>query len=1441
MSDELPATHESVDRNRWLRGRAVATYAVFAALWILGSDKVLDYLVQDRATIIQVGVYKGWLFVAITSALLYWLLRPVQPESPPPAAALGTLRSWVLPFGLIVVLVVVLVAAAVRLSYIQVRDEHAEQLEAVAELRAEQVGQWLEERISQAQFAADAPSGELHLRWREVGDASARDRLAKRLSNLWKASRSREVFVADDQGRMFGPSGDIHRALPGELEPLVKAAIQGNQVRFGDPRDAGNDVSRFDIAVPMLVGSGPPGAALVVRLDPNEFLLSLLNRWPLPGHSGGTMLVGRDGRELLSAPSYKARPRPQLSKLDVTGRAVDRLNASGEKFLVVALPVAGTDWLLVDSIPFAEIAAGARDDVFWISAVGVLTVLACAIGLFLVRQSVVLQLKEAEGQQQAEKLQALQLLQSIADSSTDMIYAKDKAGRIVLFNREACRVTGIPPLSAIGKTVHDIYPAAQAEQMRIADQKVLETGQSYSFENEIATVDGPRTFLSTKGLLRGPDGEATGVFGISRDITERMSSEKALRESAELIRAVGNSILDHLAVLDAAGNVIQTNHPWRAFGAGPNALACAALPRCEIGANYLAEMSRSDSPHVEPAREGIEAVLAGRQPVFTFDYDCECAGSAKCSFVMKVTPLKTARGGAVLVYSDVTELKRATAELGKYRDHLEELVEERTDQLARMNLALQGSERFVRTLTDNIPAGLAYWGADRRCRFANRQYRERFGLSAEDIEVATLHDVLEPELYERLKPAFERVLAGRRFEYASVVKSSDGTDEHFLVTLLPDTVDGTTEGVFVLATEVTALKHAELQLQRANAELVVARDRAEAANRAKSAFMANMSHEIRTPMNAIIGFTELLKDDSGKPVESELLDHIGEAAQHLLAVINDILDLSKIESGKFTLEHTGFSLRDAVTRAVTLVGNDAKAKGLALSVDISGVPDALCGDPTRLSQALLNLLGNAVKFTERGRIDMRASVVEETAADVLVRFEVQDTGIGIAADKLGSLFNAFEQADSSTTRRFGGTGLGLALTRHLAHLMGGAADATSELGRGSTFWFTARLARFAISAEPPPTPALRPPTAETSAARPQDAEVMLVRPPAHGRVLVVEDNRFNQEVAMAVLQRAGLSVELAVDGRQAVAMAQARSYDLVLMDLQMPVMDGFEATRALRLLPAYRETPILALTANAFGETRAACLAAGMDDHIAKPVTLQRLHEHLARWLPPAALPRPATTAQPAAAGLLEALAGIEGFEPAVGLALTENQGAFVELLQQFIAGHEDGVPGLDSALAKGARAQARLMVHTLKGASAAIGARLLQQLASSCELAIAGGEPIEKLRLLAFDIEYELVHLVGALHDRLPPAVSGEDRRATGMDAGQIDAAVQTLGNLLASGDYGAQRFHREIAADLRDAFGDAAGTLAAAVRDHDHERALELIETMKAGPRAATVAKDL
>jgi PAS domain S-box-containing protein len=1438
MTEDLPAMPAAVGYSRWLRARAVGFYALFASLWILGSDSLLG-LIQDRALLVQLSTYKGWLFVAVTSALLYMLMRGLDgpQETPAKVAPATSILPWLVPFGIGALVAVTVTGAAILNSRRDHVDAEAKRLQAVAELRADQVSQWLRERIAKASFGGSSSIGDLLLRWHRSRDVAAYEELTTRLTNFYKPSAAHGVLVLDSHAEVIAAVGEDTVVTP-ELRAAVKRALAGNLVAFTNPRQgSASDHRDLDIVAPLLRSGSPPAAVLVLRLDPEQFLAPTLGRWPLPGRSAASVLVDRNGTSLLH--SIAQAPGIPLDKELLKGETVEARDSAGRNVLAVARPVAGTSWLVLARIDQAEAYAAGNRDALWIAGFGAMVVIAWAIGLYLMREHQALQLKHAEAEQQAEKLQALQLLQSIADGSTDLIYAKDREGRFLLFNREAGRAIGVTPELAIGKYGHEIFPAAQAEQMKASDQRVMETGRPYSYENEIDTVDGTRAFLSTKGLLRAPDGEPAGVFGISRDITVRRRAEQALRESAELVQAVEDSVLDHMAVLDAEGTIIAVNAAWREFSSGAAAPPCRGLPRSGVGLNYLDVPSGHEKAEARSVREGVAAVLAGREPVFTMEYCCQCGGPDEHWFVLKVTPLKIASGGAVVVHSDITELKRSAAEIGRYRDHLEELVAQRTNELERSNLTLAEGERFLRTLTDNLPASMGYWGWDLRCRFANRLCRERFDIGPQAILNVDLPGLFG-DRYESIEAHVLAVLAGEPRRYTTDRADMHGIERHFLVDLIPDSVDGKVEGFFMLAADITALTEAQRQLEQANQALVVARDRAEAANRAKSAFLANMSHEIRTPMAAIIGFAELLRADSGNLAEAQRLDHISEAAQHLLALINDILDLSKIESGKLTLEHTGFSLADAVARAVTLVDSQAHAKGLALVVDIARVPDALCGDPTRLSQALLNLLGNAVKFTQQGRIELRARLLEESEQDLLVRFEVHDTGIGIAPDKLGSLFNAFEQADSSTTRRFGGTGLGLALTRHLAQLMGGHADAQSVLGRGSTFWFTARLARAAAAADGAlPAPAQAPAPAAAAAAGPNP---MRACDAAKVRVLVVEDNRFNQEVALAVLKRAGLPADLAVDGQQALRMAEACQYDLVLMDLQMPVMDGFEATRALRELPAYRKTPILALTANAFGETRAACLAAGMDDHIAKPVTPQRLCETLMRWLPHAAVAEPAATPQSVPAGLLASLGGIEGFDPAVGLALMGDEDAFACLLRQFIAAHEDGMPGLDNALVTGQRDRARRMVHSLKGSAAAIGARMLQQLAATCESAIAKGEPLERLRLLAFDIEYELVHFVGALHDRLPAlAAPEESARADDMSPAQLDAALESLGFLLAAGDFSAERLHRDIAAPLRNAFGEAAGLLAQAVRNHDHERALALLATLKAGTPPVTSVKDL
>ncbi len=399
------------------------------------------------------------------------------------------------------------------------------------------------------------------------------------------------------------------------------------------------------------------------------------------------------------------------------------------------------------------------------------------------------------------------------------------------------------------------------------------------------------------------------------------------------------------------------------------------------------------------------------------------------------------------------------------------------------------------------------------------------------------------------------------------------------------------------------------EIQALNQQLERRALESEAANLAKSAFLANMSHEIRTPMNAIVGFADLLQRKGQLTVEQQ--DKLGKiiiASDHLLAIINDVLDLSKIEAGKLTLEQAEFSITEMMNDVRALTSDRAQAKGLKLSIELETLPDQFKGDATRLKQMLLNYLSNAINFTAYGTITLRASVIEETADDMLLHFAVEDTGIGITEEQQARLFNAFEQADNSTTRNYGGTGLGLAINRHLAHLMGGKVGVESRPGSGSTFWFTARLGKAAGLSEPLLAAAL-------SGEKPEPPEILLMRHHAGAHLLVAEDTPFNQMVVEEILTGTGLVVEFADNGHEAVSRAEQFPYAMILMDMQMPVMDGIDATRAIRQLRGYASTPIIAMTGNAFQEDRQACLNAGMNDFLAKPVLPETLYQTLLMWL----------------------------------------------------------------------------------------------------------------------------------------------------------------------------------------------------------------------------------
>jgi len=780
---------------------------------------------------------------------------------------------------------------------------------------------------------------------------------------------------------------------------------------------------------------------------------------------------------------------------------------------------------------------------------------------------------------------------TMADGCPTLMWVTDAEGGSQFINRAYREFCGSACEQVNGDEWQSwIHPDDGPEYVR-AFQRAVREHSPFRAEGRIRRADGEWRWIASCAEPRlSAGGEFLGHVGLSHDITERKQSEQASRDSQEFAQSTIDALSSHVCVLDEAGTIIAVNQAWKDFAeANPKfdsdgvRLECPGRDCFGEGVNYLAVCDRASGPNSAEAAEsaaGIRDVLHGKRVQYSTEYPCHAPGEPRW-FISRVTRFASNRLARILIeHINITERKQSEQ-------------------------ALQSSEEKFRQIAENIRE--VFWmmpPAANEILYISPAYERVWGRTCKSLYQNPMSwvDTIHPDDREQALLVFARQIQGELVDSEYRIRTPDGREKWIRDRAFPiRNQAGQVIRLVGIAEEIT-------DRRRYEAELIQAREGAVAANRAKSCFLANMSHEIRTPMNGVIGMIQLLLETDLAPEQRGYATVAQSSGRTLLTLIDDILDLSKIEARGIKLENLSFNLHDTVEAVMQPLRVQANAKGLRFRWRVSPeTPPVLCGDAHRLRQVLTNLCANAIKFTGQGKVTLDAAMESEGGGRATVRFTITDTGIGVRPDQAAQLFSPFVQADASTTRKFGGTGLGLAICKQLVEMMGGTIGLDSREGQGSTFWFTVVLGL--------ETAGQRQPASERADGRSGAAGGT---PPRgrKGRILVAEDNPTNRMVALAQLRKLGYEASAVADGAEAIEAVEHGVYDLVLMDCQMPVMDGFEATRCIRKSSAHPSIPIIAVTADAMSGDQDRCLSEGMNDYLAKPVDMVGLAEVLAKWLP---------------------------------------------------------------------------------------------------------------------------------------------------------------------------------------------------------------------------------
>jgi len=1077
--------------------------------------------------------------------------------------------------------------------------------------------------------------------------------------------------------RLFDNMGALvaMATLP-DVTPTPFGGIDTPALTIGDPVGDGTRNLR-QVAVP--IGAGR--ARLVVDVD----LTQLLGK-PSDlafGQTGVKFLVTRNGLIVAGSTAVGTELRSALNRsIAAKGTPTTEVIFSPffDRVTVESYePVPGQNLGVLVQQARAEVMGGADELAAllrWAAVVLAMlgAILAGSLGVFLRRRG--RRLAASERQLAASEGEFSWRLEQFLDAMPIGLFVATSDGRPRYANREAARLLGrgvVPGACAEdGAEVNVAFVAGTDEPYPAADTPLVRAlrGQTTHVDDmEIRTADVTVPVEVWGTAVRR--GDSSVEFGITAlvDVSER----RRAAEQVQFLSAITANMSEGVVLVRAGDYTIAyANGSYEAmFG----------YETAELVGRSILDLAAPEFAATD-AISGIRDALRGHGTWRGEIHGLRRDGTSLWCDV-NITPLDHPTVGPawIAVNTDITARRKAQ------------------EGQARLASIVQASREAI--LGKTLDGIVTSW---------NHGAEVLFGYTADEMIGGPIEVLIPPQDRENEIRLRERVARGLGVEqYETVRVRKDGTAVAVSATLSPiEDADGRIVGIASICRDVTDRKRAEAALLEREEQLAAARDQALEASRLKSQFLANMSHEIRTPMNGVLGMAQLLLTGHLEPEQRRRVLYLHESGQSLLTIINDILDVSKMEAGKLEVEVADFDLGAAVDGVVSLCSSSASERGLTLTrSEAPGVPRWVRGDSVRLRQVLLNIIGNAVKFTERGGVDLRIS----QAAPSRLRFTVRDTGIGLDPSAKAYLLEPFSQADASTTRRFGGTGLGLAICRQLVELMGGTLDFTSEPGVGTTFWFELDL------------PAADPVDATVAS---RDGRTPLAEPrlpdprPVDGaRILLVDDAEINREVGKGLLASLGYEVDTASSGAEAVEAVEGGAYAAVLMDCLMPLMDGYEATGLIRRLngPA-RHTPIIALTAAAMSGDRDRCLAAGMDDYVSKPLDVDRLTAALARY-EPAQVPRlPAlddrTPASPSpAAGEEREKALVERLHL---LRSRLPPDAFGRICQQFISTMPELIARLRAAVVAEDTDAVLGLAHTLKGAAATFGAARLSTLAQRLE-----------------------------------------------------------------------------------------------------------------------------